>query len=629
MQHLMRKVTIAFAPTLLVATMVSRAQNIPTVHHPLIPAISMEGSAGAAASRGGEVLSSVPTLKYDQGDPTADEQYMLELINRARANPAAEGVRLATATDPDITGNYNYFQVDTALLRQEFATYPSRPPLAFNAELLQAARLHTNDMATNNFQSHVGSNGFTFDKRIGNAGYTGIGRWIGENIFAYGTSIWHCQAAFLVDWGNPELGHRHNLLNFGSTDSIATEIGIGLKNVPSPQPGHVGPVIVTQDLGNLGRRFVTGVVYNDKNNNNFYDQGEGMPNITITPSQGAYYAITTASGGYSIPMTGVAGSVTFTATGAGLAQPITKELTITGPNIKLDFTPGEETATVSQVFPANGAVVRPPQLRLTWTSTDPSVDRYRWVLATDMQLNNIIDRDTAATDTSTTVDDVSEGGTYYWRVAAHNASGWGVWSEVRSFRLLEIPATVQLAGPVNGGAVTPASVRFWWKRSSGTTANYRFELATDMGMANLVKSDSALPDTSILVTGLLADRTYYWRVSAGNDAGWSPYSEVWSVRTGTSSVPHVVAGENGTTLTAEPNPATDRTTFRLNLADAGTVLVQLFGRDGQLLTTLVNERMPAGSHAIGWITDGTSAGLYFYRLTINGALIGTGSIVVE
>lgn len=629
MPHILRKVAIAFAPTILVATMASRGQNTPPAHQLLIPAVSVGSSAGAAVRTGGEALSSVPTLKYDQGDPTADEQYMLELINRARANPAAEGALLAAATDPDITGNYSYFQVDTALLRQEFSTYPARPPLAFNAELLLAARLHTNDMATNNFQSHVGSNGFTFDKRIGNAGYTGLGRWIGENIFAYATSIWHCQAAFLVDWGNPELGHRHNLLNFGATDSLATEIGIGIKTVPSPQPGHVGPIIVTQDLGNLGRRFVTGVVYNDRNGNNFYDQGEGIPNITITPSQGAYYAITTASGGYSIPMTGVAGSVTFTATGDGLPQPITKELTITGPNIKLDFTPGEATATVAQVFPANGAVVRPPQLRLTWTSTDPSVDKYRWVLATDMQLNNIIDRDTAATDTSTTVDNVSEGGTYYWRVAAHNASGWGVWSGIRSFRLLEIPATVQLAGPANGGTVTPANLRFWWRRSSGTTANYRFELATDMGMANLVKSDSTLPDTSILVTGLLADRTYYWRVSAGNDAGWSPYSEVWSVRTGTSSVPHVIAGEDGTTLTAEPNPATDRTTFRLNLPDAGQVLVQLFNRDGSLIATVVDDRLAAGEHAIGWSAAGTAAGLYFYRLSVSGSIVGTGSIVVE
>ena len=32
---------------------------------------------------------------YDFGNPTADEQLYIELINRARDNPTAEGIRLA------------------------------------------------------------------------------------------------------------------------------------------------------------------------------------------------------------------------------------------------------------------------------------------------------------------------------------------------------------------------------------------------------------------------------------------------------------------------------------------------------------------------------------------------------
>lgn len=36
---------------------------------------------------------------YSIGQPTGEEQYHLELINRARANPSAEGARLASSTD--------------------------------------------------------------------------------------------------------------------------------------------------------------------------------------------------------------------------------------------------------------------------------------------------------------------------------------------------------------------------------------------------------------------------------------------------------------------------------------------------------------------------------------------------
>src|ERR1051325_1441533 len=56
---------------------------------------------------------SVPTTQlYSIGDPTNEEQYYLELINRARANPTAEGVRLALTTDPNVLSAYSAFGVN-------------------------------------------------------------------------------------------------------------------------------------------------------------------------------------------------------------------------------------------------------------------------------------------------------------------------------------------------------------------------------------------------------------------------------------------------------------------------------------------------------------------------------------
>ena len=40
---------------------------------------------------------------YDFGNPTGDEQLYIELINRARADPPAEGARLAASTNPSNT----------------------------------------------------------------------------------------------------------------------------------------------------------------------------------------------------------------------------------------------------------------------------------------------------------------------------------------------------------------------------------------------------------------------------------------------------------------------------------------------------------------------------------------------
>ena len=43
--------------------------------------------------------AATPTTLYSFGQPTDEDQLYLELINRARANPTAEGLRLATSTD--------------------------------------------------------------------------------------------------------------------------------------------------------------------------------------------------------------------------------------------------------------------------------------------------------------------------------------------------------------------------------------------------------------------------------------------------------------------------------------------------------------------------------------------------
>ncbi|MBL8249909.1 MAG: hypothetical protein JNK95_16295, partial [Candidatus Competibacter sp.] len=184
---------------------------------------------------------------YSHGDPSGEEQLMLEMINRARANPPAEGVRLANTTDSDVLNSYNFFNVNLAQLQSEFNSYPVRPPLAFNSSLIIAARLHSQDMASNDFQSHTGSTGSTLVQRFASAGYTG---WTnaGENIYAYSVSVFYGHAGLNVDWGVSSLGHRKNIMNFEAGSSVFREIGIGI--IPESNPAtQVGPLVITQDFG--------------------------------------------------------------------------------------------------------------------------------------------------------------------------------------------------------------------------------------------------------------------------------------------------------------------------------------------------------------------------------------------
>jgi uncharacterized protein YkwD len=85
--------------------------------------------------------------------------------------------------------------------------YPPAPALPMNASLRLAARGHSQDMATQNYFSHVSLDGRTFDQRIRNAGYTGSFP-LGENI-AGGQPT----PQAVVDGWMGSAGHCANIMN--------------------------------------------------------------------------------------------------------------------------------------------------------------------------------------------------------------------------------------------------------------------------------------------------------------------------------------------------------------------------------------------------------------------------------
>jgi len=292
--------------------------------------------AGAAKTfqAGDLIIDGPPTELYDHGDPSPEAQYLLELVNRARANPALEGRLLADVEDADILRAYRSYNVDMEAIVEEFSQYSPQPPLAFNAALIEAATVHALDMRKNDFQDHYGSEGSSPADRIVDAGY--FYSLAGENAYAYAYSLDYCHAGFLVDWGVDSLGHRNNLLNIDGRARFR-EIGIAVVE-DHDLLSRVGPLIVTQEFG---RRlndlyvFITGVVYSDKNGNGFYDVGEGISGVTIKPNRGQYYAVSSTSGGYTIPVVKDSGEYQITAVGENFEAAAT--VSVQFENVKLDF----------------------------------------------------------------------------------------------------------------------------------------------------------------------------------------------------------------------------------------------------------------------------------------------------
>ncbi len=121
-------------------------------------------------------LPAVAQTQYSIGNPTNEQQYMLELINRARADGGAEAARLqgfTTNGSPPFNGGLQ--EGPPRIAGESFTIANSAQPLSWNPLLFNAAQSHANNL-NNNDQFFLGGSPHTFggttsEGRISAAGY--------------------------------------------------------------------------------------------------------------------------------------------------------------------------------------------------------------------------------------------------------------------------------------------------------------------------------------------------------------------------------------------------------------------------------------------------------------------------
>jgi hypothetical protein len=250
-----------------------------------------------------------PTIEWvlhrsaDGLHPNDDEQELLWLMNRARQDPVAEGSWLATSPEADIALGRAFFGVDTNLLEDEIAALPAAPPAAFDRRLYEASREHSEFLIGANAQNHNGQL-----ERVLDSGFQPNGGRL--SVFSYADSPLNAHAALNIDWGpgdgtgmQPDRGHRMAIM--------LPYDNVGLAVIPEGSGAtQVGPNVFSGDYAyaDTGEpdhyaRFLVGTVWQDEDEDGFYDPGEGRGGVTVTPDVGGYYAVTAAGGGYAIPIT--------------------------------------------------------------------------------------------------------------------------------------------------------------------------------------------------------------------------------------------------------------------------------------------------------------------------------------
>ncbi|HRK30296.1 MAG TPA: hypothetical protein PLD59_04385 [Tepidisphaeraceae bacterium] len=270
-----------------------------------------------------------PRLCLANVPPSAQEQYMVELINRARANP------------PQYAVDFN--------LPVSLTDASPRPPLAVNGFLTDSSRGHAVEMATFNYFAHTSAvTGKAPNRMARDAGYVLPGFYPDDQNFieslAAGSFLSYQSAvaplnALLVDQGLNPPGHRIHLLAMDPFYETHNEIGVGYGFGSSSSFQNYWAIQTGPD--SLGREFLTGVVYSDTvSADNFYTPGEGKGAVEVRATRISdnmeFVATTYGSGGYSLPLT--AGVYNVTASGGELASPITvNNITIGSSNVKQDF----------------------------------------------------------------------------------------------------------------------------------------------------------------------------------------------------------------------------------------------------------------------------------------------------
>ena len=269
----------------------------------------------------GQILGTSAAVAV-QDQYTAAEQYLLELINRARIDPLAEAARYGIDLNEGLSpGQLSADQLGV---------------LAPNVLLNTSAQAHSDWMLATDTFSHTGVDGTSPRERMIDAGYAFTGSWAsGENIAFSGSTA-------SIDL-NAEIGAQHEglFLSPGHRVNILgtkfREIGISQVEGPFTYAGVTyNTSMLTENFAASGSTvFLTGVVYDDTDEDAFYSIGEGVGGAVFTA--GAASATALSAGGYGLGLSAQAGVAVSVTSGA---RQFDLTVDMSGGNVKLDIVDG-------------------------------------------------------------------------------------------------------------------------------------------------------------------------------------------------------------------------------------------------------------------------------------------------
>jgi hypothetical protein len=274
----------------------------------------------------------------------AEGQLFLYLLNEARHDPAA------------------YQRSEN--LSVDLSSVAKRPPLAVNSQLQAASQFHSTEMANHNYFAHRSAVTGQWPNANARAfGYELPSWWESDNNFiesiAGGTQTNTAKVALRQLIQSPP--HRDHLLGISAFNSVNTEGGIGYASNAAATLTNFWTVQLART--EPSKVFLTGVVFDDRNDNGRYDLHEGIAGTQITV--GNLSTLSNAAGGWAIA---VAPNATYQVAINTLQGALQTSVDVQQQNREVDFRTDSGTVAIDFGPWMTSIDVMPPTATLTAAS---------------------------------------------------------------------------------------------------------------------------------------------------------------------------------------------------------------------------------------------------------------------
>ncbi len=288
----------------------------------------------------------------------------------------------------------------------------------------------------------------------------------------------------------------------------------------------------------------------------------------------------------------------------GLAAGTTYYFRIQASNILVSSpwsAPASATTTPATPTDVRATTVSSSEIDLSWNSvpgaTNYTVERS---LVNDPNTSDSNWQVLGTTSGTTWADSgLPSGITYYYSILASNPTGSSPWSA-------PVNATTTPSAPMGltATALPPSQINLSWNAVNGAAGGYVIERSSNGSSGWTPIGTTAAGVTTFSDTGLAANTTYYYEVSAVDAGGDSPFSAIVSASTALAT-PTLTAQGSGSSINLYWNSVAGASNY--------TVERSLDGQNWSVLNTL-------GSNYVGYSDTGLAAATtYYYRVQASNA----------